>query len=81
MNEELKAERQKLVDAEFASYNPENFPGSKGWWTNKRAADALAEFDAKYPEIAAEAEADLAAARKPKTVDEMTDDEIEKQWI
>lgn len=48
---ELTAQRAELAKAEYNSYDPDNFPGSKGWMKNKQARQALAAFDAAHPEI------------------------------
>ena len=68
----LKATRIQLVEAEFNSYDPDNFPGSKLWLANKKDAQALAEFDAAHPEIVAIFKAEKEAARQ-KRFDEMSD--------
>jgi hypothetical protein len=62
----LAGQREALAMAEYNTYSPENFPGSAKWRANKRAADALAVFDAAHPEIAAAKEADRQAAQKAK---------------
>ena len=55
---DLKAQRAELAKAEYNSYDPENFPGSKGWLKNKQARRALDEFDSAHPEIIAANKAD-----------------------
>lgn len=47
----LKGQREALVQAEYNTYSPDAFPGSKRWLANKAARDALAAFDAAHPEI------------------------------
>lgn len=47
----LKGQRDSLVQAEYNTYSPDAFPGSKRWLANKAARDALAAFDAAHPEI------------------------------
>ena len=62
----LRAQRLILSDAEYNSYNPDAFPGSRAWKANNIAAQALAAFDAEHPEIIAEIKAEQAAARAAK---------------
>jgi hypothetical protein len=57
----LTETREQLVDAERYSYDPEDFPGSKGWRENQTARKALEKFDTEHPEIAAQAKADREA--------------------
>lgn len=56
----LEGQRDVLAAAVYDSYSADNYPGSRAWIANKRAADALAAFDAAHPEIVAE----ITAARK-----------------
>jgi hypothetical protein len=58
----LEGQREVLATAEYDSYSEDNYPGSRAWMANKRAADALAAFDAAHPEIIAA----ITAARKAK---------------
>ena len=51
--------REELRLAEYNSYDPDNFPGSRGWRANQAARKALADYDAAHPELVAE-----IAARK-----------------
>lgn len=65
---DLHAARKALVVAEYNSYSPESFPGSKRYMENMRAAKALDAFDAEHPEIIAAIKAAKAAkalAEKP----------------
>lgn len=57
-----RGQRAALAAAERNSYSSDAFPGSHRWLLNKRAADALAAFDAAHPELVAELEAERAAA-------------------
>lgn len=50
-NEALHATRTDLVDQVFGSYNPEHFPGSKGWRITRKLQNELDDFDAEHPEI------------------------------
>lgn len=50
---DLKAQRADLAKAEYNSYDPDHFPGSKGWLRNKQARIALEAFDAAHPDILA----------------------------
>jgi len=50
---ELTAQRAELAKAEYNSYDPGNYPGSKGWMKNKQARLALEAFDIAHPEILA----------------------------
>lgn len=62
-NQSLREQRAALVRAECNSYDPENFPGSKGWRKNKADAEAISAFDVAHPEVIAEIR-DEAAAKK-----------------
>ena len=62
--ESPRGQREALVMAERGSYSPDAFPGSRQWLANKRAADALAEFDAAHPELVAELKAEADAAKQ-----------------
>lgn len=42
---------QKLKDAEYNLYDPENFPGSVGWQKHKIALDALEKFESENAEL------------------------------
>jgi len=57
----LKETRENLKNLADWSYDPNDFPGSKGWLECKARRDDLAKFDAEHPEIAAEAEAERVA--------------------
>ena len=63
INQSLRAQRKALVEAEYNSYDPEAFPGSPQWRKNKAARNALDEFDAAHPEVAAEIKAEAAAKK------------------
>jgi len=68
MNENLKEIRENLKNMSDWTYDPNDFPGSKGWTEHKAYRDALAKFDADHPEIAAEAEA-ARVARNTERID------------
>ena len=61
-----RGQREALVMAEADSYSPDAFPGSRQWIENKKAADALAAFDRRHPEVKAEMDAERAAAEKAR---------------
>ena len=50
------AQRAALAAAEYNSYDPEHFPGSKGWRRHQQARQALAAFDAAHPDFLAAAQ-------------------------
>ena len=50
---DLQGHRAELARREYNSYDPEHFPGSKGWMKNHEARKALAAFDLAHPEIVA----------------------------
>lgn len=53
----LEGQRAKLVRAEYNSYSPEHFPGSRPWLRHQQDEKALQAFDAAHPEIAAKIQA------------------------
>jgi hypothetical protein len=63
---DLHSQYAALVAAEYNSYDPSAFPGSRQWMANKKAAAALAAFEAEHPGIAAE----VAAKREEKPLSE-----------
>ena len=63
-NQSLRDHRKALAEAEYNSYDPDNFPGSARWRKNKVDADALAAFDTVHPEIIEAIKAEKKAAEK-----------------
>jgi hypothetical protein len=59
---DLQADRRTLATTEYNLYDPEHFPGSRGWLAHDRAVRALQAFDAAHPEIVAALEVARAAA-------------------
>ncbi len=69
---DLKVQRAELAKVEYNSYDPENFPGSKGWLKNQQARRALDAFDAAHPEIL-EANKAARAAKQDAEYEAMSD--------
>jgi hypothetical protein len=71
--------REELRIAEYNSYDPDDFPGSKGWWAHKRASDALRAYDAAHPEVVAEIAARKAAKDAAQKAYWASPEGVEKQ--
>ena len=63
---DLRSERKRLGNAVSNSYSPTSFPGSAAWRVNFEARQALDSFDAAHPEIIAEINAEIKAARQAR---------------
>lgn len=62
----LQGQREVLVRNEHNTYSLDHWPGSAEWKVNKRAADALAAFDAAHPEVKAAEEAERRTAENAR---------------
>jgi len=60
----LEGQREKLAREEHDTYSPDHYPGSPAWMKNRKAADALKEFDKAHPEIVAAVNVARAAKRQ-----------------
>ena len=71
--------REELRIAEYNSYNPDNFPGSRGWRANQAARKALTDYDTAHPEVAAEITARKAAKAAAEKAYWASSEGVEKQ--
>lgn len=62
--EDLKKQREALVETASMSYSPDDFPGSAAWQVTCNADKAVATFDVDHPEIIAQIKQDKAAKDK-----------------
>ena len=62
--EDLRAERERLAEAAYNLYDPDDRPGSRKAQDYWAAEKAIMAFDAAHPEVKAEIEAEQAAERR-----------------
>lgn len=67
--ETLEGQREVLASADYNTYSPDDFPGSKRYNEHQKAEKALREFDAAHPEI----KAALQAKKDAETAERMKD--------
>jgi len=54
----LMSEYQRLREREVDTYNPDSFPGSRAWNTNREARRALQAFEQSHPDVVRKVKSD-----------------------